>query len=110
MIANANPAHRGDGGGVPKTDHTAGGIDFENRVHTLERQPRLDVMLHLFTVRAVEVFGNVIDGRITLVDGADLLFDAATASGLAERIGHDSLQKLLAAAFATAAKEGDQRR
>jgi len=106
MIAKANPAHRGDGGGVRKVDQAE--IDSENSARASGGQPRLDAMLRLFTVRAVEIFGNVIDGRIALVDGADLLFDAATASGLADRIGHDTLQKLLAAAFATAAKEGDQ--
>jgi hypothetical protein len=107
VIARENPAHRGDGGGVRKGDHQ-GEIDSENKAHTSGRQPpRLDAMLKLFTLRAIDIFGNVIDGNATLIDSVDLLNDAAIASGLADRIGIDALQKLLTASFAAAAKEGE---
>ena len=75
-----------------------------------ERERRIAAQLEVYAIRCTEIFARVFDGKILLVDAADLCFDAATASGLADEIGHDQLQKLLATCIATASKEGDQRR
>lgn len=72
-----------------------------------DRERRIAAQLEVFTVRCTEIFARVFDGKLLLVDAADLCFDAATASGLADEIGHDQLQKLLAACVAAAAKEGE---
>lgn len=74
----------------------------------LPSRPLLQRQLEQFTIRAVEIFGAVVEGRTNLFDGVDLLHNAAVASGLADAIGEDSLQRLLVAAFATAAAETER--
>ena len=69
---------------------------------TLSRQ------LELFAVRASEVFDRVLTGKLTLIDGVDLLADAACASGLTASVGDDAVQKMLAAAFASASASRDK--
>jgi hypothetical protein len=70
-----------------------------------ERDKKLAAQLELFTTRAVQIFEGVEAGRILMVDGADLLHDAAEASGLIAAIGEDNLQRLLAACFANATQD-----
>jgi hypothetical protein len=64
--------------------------------------------LSLFTIRAGEVFDHVLAGRMNLLDAADMLADAACASGLTAAVGDDAIQKILSAAFASASAERDR--
>lgn len=44
-----------------------------------------------------------------MVDAADVLYDASVASGLEASVGTDQIQKLMAAAFASASASRDRR-
>ena len=68
----------------------------------------LAAQLALFTIGAAETFDRVLTGKLLMPDAADLLQDAAIASGLADSIGINALQKLMAAAFASASASRDK--
>jgi hypothetical protein len=68
----------------------------------------LAAQLALFTIRAAEIFDSVMTGRMLMVDAADLLQDASVSSGLDDAVGTDAIQKLLAAAFASASASRDK--
>lgn len=72
------------------------------------RKRRIEAQLRIFQDRAVDVFRRVFEGSLLLIDAADLMNDAATSSGLADEIGIDNVQRLLAAAVAVAAAENDR--
>jgi hypothetical protein len=59
--------------------------------------------IELFAIRSAELAERVYAGRMPLLDGVDLLFDAAIWSGLVDAIGVDDVQRLMAAAFSAAA-------
>lgn len=67
-----------------------------------------DAQLKLFVIRAAQVFDHCLAGTMAIIDAADLLHDAATASGLVARYGEDGIQKVMAAAFASASAERDK--
>lgn len=68
----------------------------------------LSAQLSLFCLRAAQTFDHVIAGRMHLLDAADMLADAACSSGLTASVGHNSIQKCLAAAFASASASRDR--
>lgn len=68
----------------------------------------LDAQLALFALRASQIFDRVLTGKLLMVDAADLLQDAAIASGLDAAVGTDAVQKILACAFASASAERDR--
>jgi hypothetical protein len=70
--------------------------------------PQLSAQLQLFVIRAAEIFGRVLAGRMLIIDAADLLYDASIASGLDASVGTDTVQKIMAAAFASASAERDK--
>ena len=57
--------------------------------------------IELFAIRACELADRVGRGGIGIVDAVDMLYSAAQWSGLADSIGDDNVQKIMAAAFAT---------
>jgi hypothetical protein len=69
---------------------------------------QLSAQLDLFTIRAVEIFHRVLAGEILMVDAADLLYDASISSGLDASVGTNTVQKVMAAAFASASAERDK--
>ena len=68
----------------------------------------LGAQLDLFAIRAADIFHRVLAGKMLMLDAADLLYDASIASGLDESVGTDLVQKVMAAAFATASAERDK--
>ncbi len=66
---------------------------------------KLAAQLDLFCMRAAQIFDHVLAGRLPMIDAADMLHTAACASGLAAAVGEDAIQKMLAAAFASAAQD-----
>lgn len=68
----------------------------------------LAAQLNLLALRASQTFDHVLAGRMLLIDAADMLADAACASGLTAAVGTDAIQKLLACAFASASAERDR--
>jgi len=73
-----------------------------------DRDKNLAAMLKLFCLRASQTFDHVLAGRMLMIDAADMLADAACASGLTAAVGDDAIQKMLAAAFASASAECDK--
>jgi hypothetical protein len=65
--------------------------------------------IELFAIRAAQIFNRVLSGKLLIIDAADILYDAAVASGLESAIGTDNVQKIMACAFASASAERDQR-
>jgi hypothetical protein len=61
--------------------------------------------LELLTLRACEVADHITAGTIGFLDGIDLIYDGACASGLVDAIGDDAIQKLMAACFAEVGRE-----
>jgi hypothetical protein len=56
-------------------------------------------MLGLFAVRCDEIAARVATGALPIVDGVDLLYEAAVWSGLADAVGDDRVQQVMADAF-----------
>jgi hypothetical protein len=65
----------------------------------MTRNPRLQ----LFAIRTSEIAERVYSGKLPFIEGVDLAYDVAVASGLEAEIGADDVQKIMAAAFASAA-------
>jgi hypothetical protein len=59
----------------------------------------------LFAIRASELADRVHDGRMSFIDAVDMAYSAAIWSGLADDIGDDAVQKVLAAAFTRVREE-----
>jgi len=66
---------------------------------------KLQRQLELFSIRASQVAEHVFAGRLLMADAVETLHDAAEASGLYAACGYDQIQKLLAAAFESAAQD-----
>jgi hypothetical protein len=58
--------------------------------------------LKLFSLRCCDIADRVTRNEIGFLDGVDLAYDAACASGLVEAVGDDVVQAAMAAAFANA--------
>jgi hypothetical protein len=58
--------------------------------------------LKLFALRCADIADRVTRNEIAFLDGVDLVYDAACASGLVEAVGDDIVQATMAAAFANA--------
>lgn len=58
--------------------------------------------LKLFAIRCGDIVDRINAGEIGFIAGVDMLYDAATWSGLIDGIGDDAVQKVMAAAFANA--------
>ena len=58
--------------------------------------------LKLFALRCADTADRVTRNEIAFLDGVDLVYDAACASGLVEAVGDDIVQATMAAAFANA--------
>ena len=61
--------------------------------------------LELLALRAIEMADRITAGNVGFLDGVDLIYDAACASGLVDAVGDDAIQKLMAAAFAEVGRE-----
>jgi hypothetical protein len=55
--------------------------------------------LELLALRSFELADRVAAGELQFLDAVDVAFDSAVASGLADLVGYDVLQVLLAATF-----------
>jgi hypothetical protein len=56
-------------------------------------------VLGLFAVRCDEIAARVAAGLLPIVDGVDLLYEAAIWSGLADAVGDDRVQQIMSDAF-----------
>ena len=75
--------------------------------HILDSPPRLAPnfpgrQIDLFAIRTSELADRTMAGDIGFIDTVDMAYSAAVWSGLADKIGDDAVQKIMAAAFATA--------
>lgn len=77
-------------------------------IAAVHRTPRRNAQAELFAIRAAEIFGNVLSGKMLMLDAADILYDASISSGLESAIGTDSVQRIMAAAFASASASHDR--
>lgn len=64
--------------------------------HFAEGQSR---QLERLALRSFELADRVASGGLEFQDAVDVAFDAAVASGLADTVGHDVIQAVLATAF-----------
>jgi hypothetical protein len=64
--------------------------------HFAEGQSR---QLELLALRSFQLADRVASGELQFLDAVDVAFDAAVASGLAEAVGYDVIQAVLATAF-----------
>jgi hypothetical protein len=55
--------------------------------------------LKLFAIRCGDMVERIAAGEVRFIDGVDLLYDAAVWSGLADGVGDDAVQHVMAAAF-----------
>jgi hypothetical protein len=69
---------------------------------------QLTAQIDLFAIRGAEIFDRVLTGHMLMCDAADILYDASVASGLEASIGTDQVQRLMAAAFASASASRDK--
>jgi hypothetical protein len=58
-----------------------------------------DRRLDLFAVRCRDLRDQVVDGRMSFIDAVDMAYSAAVWSGLADDVGDDQVQHLMAVAF-----------
>jgi hypothetical protein len=65
--------------------------------------------LELFSIRGAELAERVAVGQIKFLDAIDLLYDAATSSGLIENAGDEAVQAIMACAFAGAGERVSRR-
>ena len=61
--------------------------------------------LELFAVRSCEIADRCHAGELPFIEAVDMAYSAAIWSGLADDVGDDNVQKILAAAFTGARKE-----
>jgi thiamine pyrophosphate-dependent acetolactate synthase large subunit-like protein len=57
--------------------------------------------LDLFAIRCRDLRDRVGSGSITFVDAVDMSYSAAVWSGLADDVGDDAVQQVMALAFGT---------
>jgi hypothetical protein len=50
-------------------------------------------------IRSLELADRVASGELQFLDAVDVAFDAAVASGLADSVGYEIIQEVLATAF-----------
>lgn len=55
--------------------------------------------LELFAIRASELADRVAAGQIAFIEAVDMAYSAAQWAGLADSVGDDAVQKIMAAAF-----------
>jgi hypothetical protein len=55
--------------------------------------------LELLALRSFQLADRVASGELQFLDAVDVAFDAAVASGLADSVGYDIIQTVLATAF-----------
>jgi hypothetical protein len=67
----------------------------------------IDAQMKLFTIRCTQLADRVMANQIAFVDAVDVAYEAAIWSGLAQSIGDDGVQIIMAAAFAGTPREGD---
>jgi hypothetical protein len=65
--------------------------------------------LELLAIRGSELAERVAVGQIQFLDAIDLLYDAATSSGLIENAGDGAVQAVMACAFAGAGERISRR-
>ena len=75
--------------------------DVERITHGREiaHAPDQDHTLDLFHDRCCTLADRVIAGGIGFIDAVDLAYTAAQFSGLADRVGDDAVQAVMASAF-----------
>jgi hypothetical protein len=75
--------------------------DLARAVPIAERnfEDRQAKQLQHLAVRSFQLADRVACGELQFLDAIDVAFDAAVASGLADAVGHDVVQAVLAAAF-----------
>jgi hypothetical protein len=61
--------------------------------------------IELFAVRCRDLRDQVVDGRMLFIDAVDMAYSAAVWSGLADDLGDDVVQQVMAAAFGTVSSE-----
>jgi hypothetical protein len=64
--------------------------------HFAEGQSR---QLELLALHSFQLADRVASGELQFLDAVDVAFDAAIASGLADSVGYDVIQTVLATAF-----------
>jgi hypothetical protein len=64
-----------------------------------------DRRLDLFAVRCRDLRDRVVVGSINFLDAVDLAYEAAVWSGLADDVGDDVVQSVMAMAFGTISPE-----
>jgi hypothetical protein len=60
---------------------------------------RIARQLETLALRSFELADRVAAGELQFLDAVDVAFDSAVASGLADSVGYDVIQTVLAAAF-----------
>jgi hypothetical protein len=55
--------------------------------------------LELLALRSFQLADRVASGELQFLDAVDVAFDSAVASGLADKVGYDVIQVVLATAF-----------
>jgi hypothetical protein len=93
-LKRESAAHRGDGGDAPKIDQLGGPVVHANSGNTQARQ-----RLELFGARCREMAERVRAGTVPFIWAIDCLYDAAAWSGLADDVGDDAVQRIMADAF-----------
>jgi hypothetical protein len=68
----------------------------ERIAHFTEGQSQ---QLELLALRSFQLADRVASGELQFLDAVDVAFDAAIASDLADSVGYDVIQTVLAAAF-----------
>ena len=74
-------------------------VERISRGREITHSPDQDHPLDLFHDRCCTLADRVVDGGIGFIDAVDLAYTAAHFSGLADRVGDDAVQAVMANAF-----------
>jgi hypothetical protein len=99
----ASSAAVGADGDARNSDGLGGSADFlaTPARHVLQETsaPHRAAQLELFAIRCSEMVERIAAREIGFIDAVDMLYSAAIWSGLADNVGDDAVQLVLAAAF-----------
>jgi hypothetical protein len=88
------------GGASGERDLTCGAISPANSGSSHENQQRaLARQLAIFERHCRQMVERVANGSVTFISAVDVLYDAATFTGLVDVAGDDRVQEILSAAF-----------
>jgi hypothetical protein len=71
----------------------------EAAANTAYPERRITRQLEILALRSFELADRVAAGELQFLDAVDVAYDSAVASGLADSVGYDVVQAVLAAAF-----------